>query len=121
MELLIRNANIIDGTGKPAYRGTVGVENGKIVMDTEGRSADRVIDADGLVLSPGFIDCHSHGDGIYGTDFGQLCKTNQGVTTELCGQCGSTMFPVNEKTPPGRCGGAPGESGFAVSNRVPGL
>ena len=100
MELLIRNANIIDGTGKPAYRGTVGVENGKIVMDTEGRSADRIIDADGLYLSPGFIDCHSHGDGIYGTDFGQLCKTNQGVTTELCGQCGSTMFPVNEKTMP---------------------
>ena len=100
MELLIKNADIVDGTGRAARKGSIGVVNGKIILDPAQDTADLVINADGLILSPGFIDSHSHGDGIYGTDFGQLCKTNQGVTTEVCGQCGSSMFPVNADTLP---------------------
>ena len=101
MELLIKNAMIIDGTGVPAYKGDVGVDNGKIRLSWDpAETADQVIDAEGLYVSPGFIDSHSHGDGIYGTDFGQLCKTAQGVTTEVCGQCGSSFYPVNKETLP---------------------
>ena len=54
-----------------------------------------VIDAAGLVPCPGFIDSHSHGDSILGTKAGQLCKTNQGITTELIGQFGMTTYPVS--------------------------
>ena len=100
MELLIKNAMIIDGTGAPAYKGTVGIEHGKLKVDPECTDADRVIDAEGKYLAPGFIDSHSHGDGVYGTEFGNLCKIGQGVTTEVCGQCGSTFFPVNPETLP---------------------
>lgn len=98
MELLIKNAMIIDGSGVPAFRGDIGVENGKITLDVEGKAAVQVIDAEGKHVAPGFIDSHSHGDGVYGTDFGNLCKIGQGVTTEICGQCGSTFYPVNPET-----------------------
>ncbi|MBQ2866908.1 MAG: amidohydrolase family protein, partial [Firmicutes bacterium] len=110
MELLIKHVMIVDGTGAPAYRGTVGVEQGKICLvakegemgldgvGEQSSSQVQVIDGEGLYLSPGFIDAHSHGDGIYGTDFGQLCKTSQGITTEICGQCGFSFYPVNPKT-----------------------
>lgn len=98
MELLIKNAMIIDGTGAPAYKGNVGVENGKLKVNTGCEAADIVIDAEGKFLAPGFIDSHSHGDGVYGTELGMLCKIGQGVTTEICGQCGSTFFPVNPET-----------------------
>ena len=110
MELLIKHVMIVDGTGAPAYRGTVGVEQGKICLvakedemgldgvGEQSSSQVQVIEGEGLYLSPGFIDAHSHGDGIYGTDFGQLCKTSQGITTEICGQCGFSFYPVNPKT-----------------------
>lgn len=100
MDILIKDINIIDGTGSPAYKGNVGINGDKICLDNLPEEADIVIEGDGLYISPGFIDAHSHGDGIYGTEFGRLCKTNQGVTTEICGQCGSTFYPVNEKTLP---------------------
>lgn len=100
MELLIKNAMIIDGTGAPAYKGNVGVAEGKIKLNIETEEADQVIDAEGKFVAPGFIDSHSHGDGVYGTDFGNLCKIGQGVTTEICGQCGSTFYPVNPETLP---------------------
>ena len=100
MELLIKNALIIDGTGRPAFKGTVGVEKGKLIVNPACDTADTVIDAEGKYLAPGFIDSHSHGDGVYGTEYGNLCKIGQGVTTEVCGQCGSTFFPVNPDTLP---------------------
>lgn len=101
MELLIKNVSIIDGTGKPAFKGHVGVTDGKIKVNPGCDTADLVIDGEDKYISPGFIDSHSHGDGVYGMDFGQLCKISQGVTTEVCGQCGSTFFPVNPETLPG--------------------
>lgn len=91
-DILIRGASIIDGTGAPAFRGDVAVKDGKLVMNPNG-PAKEVIDATGLTLCPGFIDAHSHGDGPLGTEVGQLCKTSQGITTELAGQCGSSYFP----------------------------
>lgn len=100
MDVLIKNALIIDGNGTPAYKGDLGIENGKLKLNVTSTDAYLVIDAEGLYVSPGFIDAHSHGDGIYGKNYGQLCKINQGVTTEVCGQCGSSFYPVNKKTLP---------------------
>src|SRR2546425_5145485 len=62
-DLLIKNGRIIDGSGIPAFRGDVAVRNGKIVALGKLRdSASRTIDADGLVVAPGFIDNHCHYD-----------------------------------------------------------
>lgn len=97
--MLFRNVNIADGSGAAAVRGSVAVKDGIISICSSDESAQRVIDGDGLYLSPGFIDCHSHGDKVYGKDYGLLCKTAQGITTEVCGQCGSTLFPVDEEKP----------------------
>ncbi len=92
MDILIKNATIIDGTGAPRYQGDVGVADGKIVRATG--TAVRVIDAAGRIVCPGFIDPHSHGDMIVGSESARLFKTNQGVTTEVGGQCGQSMAPI---------------------------
>lgn len=94
-DLLFRNVDIIDGTGAPIRRGSIAVKDGRIVDPPENTTAVEVIDGDGLCLCPGFIDAHSHGDSILGTVAGRLCKTNQGITTELTGQCGMTSYPVS--------------------------
>lgn len=93
-DILIRGAQVIDGTGAPAFCADVAVKDGKLVMNPEGEATE-VIDAAGLTLCPGFIDAHSHGDSILGTEAGQLCKTSQGVTTELAGLCGTTYYPFS--------------------------
>jgi N-acyl-D-amino-acid deacylase len=96
-DLIIRNGKIIDGTGNPWYRGDLAVEDGKIVeiarpVTGEARS---LIDADSLVVSPGFIDAHSHADGstLYYREMESLIM--QGITTVVGGQCGSSPAPVN--------------------------
>lgn len=97
MEFLIKNAMILDGSGKPAYKGSVGIQDGKIVLDHLPEQADQMIDAAGKYLAPGFIDAHSHGDKLLGVPvYGDLCKLNQGITTQLAGQCGNSMAPVCE-------------------------
>lgn len=94
LDVLIKNANIIDGTGKPAYKGSIGISGGKLVMADGSEEATAVIDASGKYVSPGWIDAHSHGDLILGSEDAHLFKTTQGVTTELTGQCGLSMAPV---------------------------
>ncbi len=95
LDFLIKNAKIIDGTGAPAFDGYIGIKNKKIVMAKGTEEAENVIDAKGRYVVPGFIDAHSHGDLILGCEDAHLFKTNQGVTTEIVGQCGSSMAPVN--------------------------
>lgn len=96
MELLIKNVTIVDGTGRDAYTGDVAVEDGKIQINPQDtKSALRVIDGTGKVVSPGFIDAHSHGDLVCGRDFQNLSKTSQGITTEIAGNCGITLAPVS--------------------------
>jgi len=94
LDYLFHHATIIDGTGKARFIGDVGVKDGRLRTECGGQEARESVDARGRVLSPGFIDAHSHGDRVLGTDYGRLCKTNQGITTEVAGQCGSTCFPV---------------------------
>ena len=95
LDILVQNATVIDGSGKPAYTGSVGIKDGKLVMQPGNAPAGKVIDAAGRVVCPGFIDAHSHGDRILGTRDNSLFKTAQGITTELCGNCGGSEAPVD--------------------------
>ena len=94
LDCLIKNARIIDGTGAPAYDGHLGIKDGKLVIANGSEEAAQVIDAAGRCVTPGFIDAHSHGDLILGSEDAHLFKTTQGVTTEIVGQCGLSMAPV---------------------------
>ena len=98
LDMLIRGANIIDGTGAPAFRADVGIQNGKITLIRNGAApeAKQVIDASGMCVCPGFIDAHSHGDSYVGKPFTNLSKTTQGITTEVAGHCGSSHFPTSD-------------------------
>ena len=98
VDLLIKNVEIIDGTGKKSLIGSVAVQNGKICADGERWECENVIDGTGLALAPGFIDVHSHGDFVAGHDYARLCKISQGITTEIAGQCGSSCFPVTPES-----------------------
>jgi N-acyl-D-aspartate/D-glutamate deacylase len=96
-DVLIENALIVDGSGKAPYKGSVGVKGDKITALGEVRGdAVEVVDASGLVASPGFIDAHSHGDGTI--LFYPRCDNyvRQGVTTFVGGQCGGSPAPVGE-------------------------
>lgn len=104
--LLIRKALIYDGSGEPAFMGDVAVSNGKIVdigTDLPGE-ANQVINAEGLALSPGFIDSHSHSDRVLFRDPHRLHVLRMGVTTEISGQCGHSNSPASdEMTDETRC------------------
>ncbi len=94
LDTLITGGTVIDGSGKAGYLGTVGIKDGKLIMDPKETEAKEVIDAKGKIVCPGFIDPHSHGDGLIGTESGRLFKTPQGITTELAGNCGSSCAPI---------------------------
>lgn len=96
--LRIRGASLIDGTGAPAYRGDLFVVDGRIAEIGRVPDEGRVLDADGLVLAPGFIDMHSHSDLAVVTDPEHLAKTTQGVTTEVVGQDGLSYAPADDTT-----------------------
>ncbi len=97
LDCLILNAKIVDGTGKPSYKGCVGIKDGKIVVAKGTEEAKEIIQANGCVVAPGFIDPHSHGDFSVAQEELYILKTNQGITTELVGNCGSSAAPVNVK------------------------
>ena len=78
LDLLIKNAKIIDGSGSDEYFGSVGVVDGKICKADGTEEAKQVIDADGLYLTPGFIDSHSHGDQVLGRVSRYACKNQSG-------------------------------------------
>ncbi|MGB4705090.1 MAG: D-aminoacylase [Candidatus Saccharicenans sp.] len=100
-DLLIKNATIYDGTLKPPYRGDVAISGDTIVKIGKGISepARKIIQADGLVLTPGFIDLHTHVDWtMYFLEARPaLNYLYQGVTTVLTGQCGGSAWPLFEK------------------------
>jgi len=97
-DIVIRNGNLLDGLGNPAVRGDLGIRNGKIVAldDLSLATADRIIDATNLTVTPGFIDVHSHTDIELLVDPLAQSKIQQGVTTEISGNCGDSPFPFNQ-------------------------
>lgn len=93
-DLEIRNALIYDGSGKDSYYSNVTVTDGKIVyIGKDKHSAKHIVDADGLALAPGFIDCHSHSDQSIIKAPHRENALRMGVTTEIAGQCGHSISP----------------------------
>jgi N-acyl-D-amino-acid deacylase len=97
--LLIRGALVIDGSNREPLRGDIAIENGMItdVSPSIKGGGKAVIEADGLVAAPGFIDIHSHTDlTIFRHPLAES-KALQGVTTEVIGNCGIGAFPVRDE------------------------
>ena len=90
-DVLITNAQIVDGTGGEPRQGAIAIKDGKIaaVGNLATSAASRTIDAKGRTVSPGFIDMHSHSDMPLLTDGNAQSKIRQGVTTEVIGESGS--------------------------------
>jgi N-acyl-D-amino-acid deacylase len=105
-DMLIRNGNIVDGTGAPAYPADIAISGGRIVGigDFGDAGARRIIDAHGQVVAPGFIDLHTHADRNILDNPGIENYLFQGVTTVLAGNCGNSpahlepFFDSLEKT-----------------------
>ncbi|MER5180242.1 D-aminoacylase [Streptomyces sp. NPDC002896] len=106
MDLVIRDADVVDGTGAASYRADVVVDDGRIVSivkeaaaaGCQRPAARREVDAEGLVLSPGFIDMHAHSDLALLRDPDHSAKAAQGVTLEVIGQDGLSYAPVDDRT-----------------------
>jgi len=99
-DVIIKGASLIDGTGSPARPADVGVTGGRIaaIGDLSAAVAEDVIEAQGSVVCPGFIDIHTHSDLTPLMDPRCASKVRQGVTTELVGHCGFSAFPLIKGT-----------------------
>src|SRR5882762_10060773 len=93
-DILIKNGTVIDGTGAPARRASVGITGGKIVeVGVLSGVVRRTIDADGLVVAPGFIDPHTHYDAQICWDGATTPSSWHGVTSVVMGNCGVGIAP----------------------------
>ena len=101
LDILIKGGEVIDGTGGPRKKADVGIRGDSIVAvgDLEHATAAKVIDATGLVVSPGFIDMHSHSDQTILMYPNGESSLGQGITTSVCGQCGFSLAPLNKHYP----------------------
>lgn len=98
-DLLVRGADIADGTGRPLIAGQVAVTGGRVrvLPPRAPATADRILDVPGHVVAPGFIDAHTHSDLTTLDGSGTLpahAAVLQGVTVEICGNCGDSAFPA---------------------------
>jgi len=100
--LLIKNVQIVDGSGAPAFGGEVLVGDGVILQVARARgdlgaaAADEAVDGGGKTLAPGFIDAHGHSDISILASPEATGKISQGITAEVCGNCGLSPFPITD-------------------------
>ena len=96
-DVSIRGGLIVDGSGSKPFRADIGIKDGKIakIGAIGPQIAKTTIDADGLVISPGFIDMHSHSDFVLPAKPWAEGKLMQGITTEVVGNCGMSAAPIN--------------------------
>lgn len=95
-DIILKNGRIYDGSGsKEAYTADIAIKDGLIskIGENLNDEAKEIIDLEGLAVSPGFIDVHSHSDTSFLWNERCESKVTQGVTSELAGQCGSTIYP----------------------------
>jgi N-acyl-D-amino-acid deacylase len=105
-DLVLAGGSVIDGSGSPALAGDVGIVGDRVVAigDLAGAAARERVDVTGACVSPGFVDLHTHSDlapflGAEHDDL-RLASLRQGVTTEICGNCGFSVFPAPEARRP---------------------
>ncbi len=97
-DIIIKSGRIIDGTGNPWYRADLGIRSGKIaeIGNLEDKKAKRMIDARGMMVTPGFIDMHTHAERRMPEIPSVENYTRQGVTTVVGGNCGGSPYPIGE-------------------------
>ena len=97
-DLVVKNGMIVDGSGGARYRGDVGVKDGKItkIGMIRGEATEDTIDAEGHIVTPGFVDGHTHMDAQVFWDPLGSCSCYHGVTTTVMGNCGFTLAPCRE-------------------------
>ncbi len=94
-DLLVKNGTIVDGTGAPRYRGDVAIANDKIVeVGTISGTSKETIDAEGCIVTPGFVDIHTHYDGQVSWDNVLAPSSINGVTSAAMGNCGVGFAPA---------------------------
>ena len=95
-DILIKNGRVIDGSGKVGFISDIGIKNGRIkqIGKLNTASADQVINAKNMVVSPGFIDLHSHADHNLLRNPDMENGIRQGITTVLAGNCGGSPLPI---------------------------
>lgn len=101
LDVLIRNGTIVDGTGSNRYQADVGINNAMITYIQKDLDvpAKHVIDAQGQIVSPGFIDIHSHSDlSPFFTNYKMQSKLYQGISLEIVGNCGISCLPTNDES-----------------------
>ncbi len=96
-DLVIINARIVDGTGNPWFRGSIAIKNGRIakVGRFENAGSKNVIDAQGHIVAPGFIDVHAHTEDIFSNPAAENF-VRMGVTSLITGNCGGSVTDVGE-------------------------
>ncbi len=100
-DFVIENGMVVDGTGCPAYLANVAVRGNRIIAvgDTTHVQSGSRLDAEGSMVSPGFIDAHTHDDRVLLSSPDMTSKISQGVTTVVTGNCGISLAPIAGKNP----------------------
>jgi N-acyl-D-amino-acid deacylase len=95
-DVVVKNGYLIDGTGNPWFKADIGVKSGKVLVigNLGSEDANRIINAKGLMVCPGFIDMHSHSEYSLLANSKAESKIRQGVTTEVNGNCGDSPAPI---------------------------
>lgn len=100
-DLVIRGGEVIDGSKRPRFKADIGIRNGQIIAvgNLSTAIAQRVIDATGKIVAPGFIDSHTHDDQALLLQPQMEFKVSQGVTAVVTGNCGISVAPLFPESP----------------------